>query len=104
MPAAIAITGASGAFGGAVAHYLSQSGVHLRLLVRDASKAPSLPNATVHVAPYHDLPAVNQALRGVDTVLLVSIGLEGDRVKLQNGFVDAAKRAGVKRIVYTSCA
>ena len=104
MPAPIAITGASGQFGGAVARYLSQAGVPLRLLVRDTAKAPSLPNSTVHVAPYDDAVAVTAALKGIEIVLLVSIGVEGDRAKIQGAFVDAAKGAGVKRIAYTSCA
>jgi uncharacterized protein YbjT (DUF2867 family) len=41
----IAVTGASGAVGGRVAKRLADHGVALRLIVRDASRAPKLAQA-----------------------------------------------------------
>lgn len=99
----IGITGASGGIGGRVAERLAKRGVPLRLIVRDAARAPKLPNSTVAVASdYTDRPAMVAALTGVATLLLVSAHEGGDRVVVHTAAVDAAVEAGVQRIVYLS--
>jgi NAD(P)H dehydrogenase (quinone) len=98
----IAITGASGKLGGRVARLLAEAGVPLRLLVRDRAKAPQLPHATVHVAPYADGDAVTEALAGVGTVFMVSAAESEDRAEQHEEFVAAAANAGVHHVVYTS--
>jgi NAD(P)H dehydrogenase (quinone) len=97
-----AVTGATGGLGGRVARRLAERGVAQRLVVRDPARAPELPGAAVAGAAYDDPAAMRRALRGVDTLLLVSASEHPDRVRLHTGAVDAAVEAGVERIVYTS--
>jgi uncharacterized protein YbjT (DUF2867 family) len=47
-------------------------------------------------------PAAVEALRGVQTLLMVSAAEHADRVDQHRGFVQAAVDAGVRRVVYTS--
>lgn len=99
----IGVTGASGGIGGRVARHLAERELEQRLIVRDASRAPSLPGAEVAEAPdYGDGEAMRRALAGVATLLLVSAGEHPDRVSLHRSAVDAAAAAGVERVVYTS--
>jgi uncharacterized protein YbjT (DUF2867 family) len=99
----IGVTGATGGVGGRVARHLADRGVEQRLIVRDASRAPSLPRAeVVEAAGYDDGDAMARAFAGVDTLLLVSAGEHPDRVSLHRSAVDAAAAAGVARVVYTS--
>jgi NAD(P)H dehydrogenase (quinone) len=101
----IAVTGATGAVGGRVAAGLAELGVSQRLVVRDPSRAPSLPGAeVVGGANYADGDAMRRAFEGADTVFFVSAGEDRNRVDLHRGVVDAAVAAGVERIVYTSFA
>lgn len=102
IPIPIAVTGASGQLGGRVARLLAGGGSPLRLLVRDPSRAPELPDATVHVAPYGDAEAVTAALTGVDVLFMVSASESEDREAEHEAFVAAAARAGVRHVVYTS--
>src|SRR4051812_9905940 len=103
MPAPIAITGATGALGGRLAARLADHGVHQRLIVRDAGRAPRLDGAEIAVAAgYRDRAAMVQALRGTGTLFLVSGREAADRVAEHVSAVDAAVEAGVRRVVYTS--
>jgi NAD(P)H dehydrogenase (quinone) len=94
----IVITGATGRLGGRVARLLDGE---RRLLVRDASRAPSI-GAEVAVATYSDFDAVRQALTGADVVFMVSGAEAPDRVAQHRNFVDAAVAAGAGHLVYTS--
>lgn len=102
MDTLVAVTGSTGAVGGAVARSLSAAGLTLRLPVRDLGRAPVLAGATAALCSYADLAAATTALRGVDTLFMVSASEAEDRVEQHLTFVDAAKDAGVRRIVYTS--
>jgi NAD(P)H dehydrogenase (quinone) len=102
QPPTIAVTGATGFVGGAVARDLASRGIRQRLLVRAPDRAPDLPGATVHRAPYDDPEAALAALQGVETLLMVSATETEDRVAQHLAFVEAAERAGVQHIVYTS--
>lgn len=102
----VAVTGATGAVGGIVALHLSERGVPLRLVVRDAARAPRLDGAEaeIAVATYGDRAASVEALRGVETLFMVSAAEAPDRVDQHRTFVDAAVEAGVRHVVYTSFA
>lgn len=102
MTAPIAVTGATGHLGGAVAAALAAAGVAQRLVVRSPGRAPTLPAAAVVPATYDDAVAARAALVGVDTVFMVSGAEQPDRLGAHRTFVDAAVAAGVSRIVYTS--
>jgi uncharacterized protein YbjT (DUF2867 family) len=99
----IAVTGATGALGGRVASLLAERDVPIRLVVRDPSRAPSLPDVEVRGdASYADGEAMRRGFEGADTVFLVSAGEDEHRIDLHRNVVDAAADAGVRRIVYTS--
>ncbi|MEV5966839.1 SDR family oxidoreductase [Kribbella sp. NPDC051952] len=100
----IAVTGSTGRLGSRIARRLADSGVPLRLVVRDPGRAPSLPGASVAQAAYGEHGALLNALDGVDTLMLLSATESADRVELHKATVDAAVAAGVSRIVYTSFA
>ena len=93
------VSGATGRLGGRVARRL---GGPLRLLVRDASRAPRIDGASVAVAEYANGTAMRAALTGASTVLMVSGAETPARVAQHRNFVDAAAAAGVEHLVYTS--
>ena len=100
-PTSLGITGATGHVGGRVARLLADGSRPVRLLVRDAARAPRLPGADVAVAVYGE-PATVESLRGLDAVLMVSAHESDDRVAEHRAFVDTAVEAGVRHVVYTS--
>lgn len=100
----IAVTGSTGVLGGFVARDLAARDAPQRLLVRDPSKAPQLPNSTVHQFSYSDQAASRKALDGVDTLFMVSASESAERLDQHRSFIDAAAASGVKHIVYTSFA
>ena len=98
----IAVTGATGAVGGLIAHQLAD--VSPVLIVRDPSRAPVIAGSEVRVAEYRDHESSVLALKGVDVVFMVS-GHEAQRRREDHRrFVMAAADAGVQHIVYTSFA
>ncbi len=101
-PHVIAVTGATGQLGGRVARRLAQSAANQILVVRDPSRAPRLPGATVAQAAFDDFAAVQAALTDVPVVLMVSAAESPDRVDQHRTFVDAAVAAGVEHLVYIS--
>ena len=98
----VAVTGATGFVGRAVAGQLAEAGVAQRLLVRDTSRAPELPAAEPVQCSYGDRDAAMRALEGVDVLLMVSASESADRLEQHLAFVSAAAEAGVKHVVYTS--
>lgn len=98
----IAVTGATGALGGLVAHRLADLGIQQRLICRRADRAPALADATVTEAAYADGGAMKSALDGAATLFLVSGREAADRLDQHKTAIDAAVRAGVERVVYTS--
>ncbi|RCV55272.1 SDR family oxidoreductase [Marinitenerispora sediminis] len=98
----IGVTGATGAVGGRVARRLARRGASQRLVVRDLNRAPELAGASAAMAVYEDPAAFERAVRGADTLFLVSAGEDPERVQHHIGAVDAAIAAGVTRIVYLS--
>jgi NAD(P)H dehydrogenase (quinone) len=101
----IGVTGSTGQLGGRVAIRLAAlgqpPGYPQRLLVRNPARAPQLPGAEVVQASYEDGPSMKTALRGVQTLFLVS-GYGPTRLEQHFSAIDAAFAAGVGRIVYTS--
>ncbi|SDD27486.1 NAD(P)H-binding protein [Nocardioides lianchengensis] len=100
----IAITGSTGAVGGLVARSLADDlRTDLRLVVRDAARAPDY-DTDVRVCTYADRDASVEALRGVDTLFMVSAAEAPDRREQHRTFIRAAAEAGVGHVVYTSFA
>lgn len=96
----VAITGSTGHLGGLVAAALSD--LEPRLVVRDPSRAPGIAGTTVAQASYDDLGAAIAALVGVDMLFMVSASESPVRRQQHRTFIEAASRAGVGHIVYTS--
>ena len=73
------------------------------LLARSPDRLPSLDGAeAVAFHGYGDRASVAKALRGVETLFMVSASEAADRLDQHRAFVDAAAAAGVRHIVYTS--
>ena len=64
----LAVTGATGHVGGAVAQALAERGVEQRLLVRSPERAPRLDGTVVRGCSYSDQDAAKDALQGVDKI------------------------------------
>ncbi|WP_375424131.1 SDR family oxidoreductase [uncultured Friedmanniella sp.] len=101
MPS-LAITGVTGHVGGLVARQLAAAGVPLRLLARSPERAPDLPGCPVAELSYGDTDQAQQALAGVEVLLMVSAAENANRRTQHLGLIDAAAAAGVQHVVYTS--
>jgi NAD(P)H dehydrogenase (quinone) len=102
-----AVTGASGNFGHRVVEELlarGVRGVEIVAVARTPTKAADLAARGVQVRPadYSRSETLQPALTGVDRVLLISGTELGQRVPQHTAVIQAAKNAGVERILYTS--
>ena len=73
--------------------------------VRDTNKAQNLSDKgiTLRIANYNDPDGLERALLGVDKLLLISSGdIAASRQQQHANVIDAAKKAGVGLIAYTS--
>ena len=102
------MTGATGYIGGRLVPVLEAAGVRLRCLARQPAALASRVSPTTEVVAgdLFDPASLDRALAGIDVAyyLVHSMGahgdyLEKDRVAARN-FGEAARRAGVRRIVY----
>ena len=91
----ILVTGATGNIGKPLVRELAEAGARMRVLVRDAAKAP--PNVEVAVGDLDDAGAVRDALDGIETGFMLCSSPPQEAT-----FIGAAKKAGVKRIVMLS--
>jgi NAD(P)H dehydrogenase (quinone) len=101
----IAVTGASGQLGRLVVERLLARGVRAEdvvAVVRDPTKAAALKvgGVDVRVGDYSDPATLPTALEGVEVLLLISG--HGRFLAGHVAVIDAAKEAGVRRVVYTS--
>ena len=105
---AVLVTGATGYVGGRLVPVLENAGVRLRCLARHPAALASRVASTTEVVAgdLFDPASLDSALAGIDIAyyLVHSMGAHGDyrekdRVAARN-FGDAARRAGVRRIVY----
>jgi NAD(P)H dehydrogenase (quinone) len=99
----IAITLATGQLGRLVVHALKARAPHEEIvaLVRSPEKAADL-GVAAREADYDRPETLERALAGIDTLLLISGPVPGVRVSQHRNAIDAARRAGVKHVVYTS--
>ncbi|MDB5022181.1 MAG: NmrA family transcriptional regulator [Pedobacter sp.] len=99
----IAITGATGQLGRLVVTRLKDKipAENVIALARSVQKAAEL-GVEVREADYTDPASLERALTGIDTLLLISSNEVGQRAVQHINVIEAAKKAGVKWIVYTS--
>jgi NAD(P)H dehydrogenase (quinone) len=95
----IAITGSTGHLGRLAIAALKDRGAKPIALARDPAKAADL---GVETRAFDYTTADPAALKGVDTLVLISSNDFNDRVGQHRKAIAAAKAAGVKRILYTS--
>jgi NAD(P)H dehydrogenase (quinone) len=102
----IAVTGATGQLGRLVIADLLKIAPSAKVigLVRNPAAAKDLADRGVELrtANYDDPASVTPALAGIDKVLLISSSEVGQRVQQHRNVIDAAKKAGVKLLAYTS--
>lgn len=94
----IAITGATGHLGRLAIAALQARGTLPIALARDPSKA----DLGVETRAFDYTRVDPAALKGVDTLVLISSNDFNDRVGQHRNVIAAARAAGVKRVIYTS--
>ena len=100
------ITGAAGHMGGIVIDTLLktvQPG-QISTLTRKPEKDAEFHSKgfNSHLGDYADVASLEKAMAGVDAVLLISAGDQGDRMQEHMNVINTAKKMGVRAIAYTS--
>jgi NAD(P)H dehydrogenase (quinone) len=102
----IVVTGATGQLGRLVIAALIKKmpASDIVAAVRNGEKARDIAAWGVHVrlADYNQPQVWDEALKGADKVLLISSSEVGQRARQHRSVIDAAGRAGVKLLAYTS--
>src|SRR5579862_1139726 len=108
------VTGATGFLGSHVAHALAEQGANLRLLVRNTSNLKNLEGlrAETVTGDLRDPISIEKAISGCDTVFHVAADyrlwvrdpneMYRSNVEGTRAILDAARKNGIKRVVYTS--
>lgn len=101
----ILVTGASGHLGKAVVNNLLNliPAQQVAVLARDKNKVAELSakGVKVVVGDYHNAASLEKAFEGVSKLLLISSSDFNGRLQQHKNAIDAAKKAGVKHILYT---
>jgi NAD(P)H dehydrogenase (quinone) len=102
----VLVTGATGHLGRAVIEILltKLSSDQISIITRNEEKRLEFQSKgfNAFLGNYDDVVALENAMYGVDTVLLISAGDQGDRMQEHKNVIDTAKKMGVKNIAYTS--
>ena len=102
----ILITGATGHMGSTVIKTLLKkiAPQQINVISRKEEKLAELKSQGLNtfVGSYDDVASLEKAIDGIDTVLLISSGDQGDRMQEHRNVVDTAKKIGVQNIAYTS--
>jgi NAD(P)H dehydrogenase (quinone) len=103
----IAIIGATGQLGGLTVDALLERGVpagDVLALGRDAGRLAALAERGLRTATVDldDVDATAAQIAGAEQLLLISVGMPGQGLVPRGNAVEAARRAGVAHLVYTS--
>jgi NAD(P)H dehydrogenase (quinone) len=103
----VVVTGATGHLGRLAVESLLARGVPAADITATGRTVEPLADLAargvrVAVADYHDPATLDAAFAGADKLLLVSSGSFDDRAGQHRNAIDAAVRAGVQHVVYTS--
>lgn len=99
------VIGAAGRFAGLAVPALAARGVTVRGLVRDNDQGGKVREngaAEIAIGDLRDRASLDAALRGVDSAFYIAPVFQKDEAGMGLGFVEAAKSAGVRRIVFSS--
>ena len=108
MSPTILVTGASGQLGqGVIRHLMENQGVapaSIIAVTRDPAKLDDLAarGVVVRFGDFNQADTLPAAFAGADKILIISGADIGQRLAQHTAAVDAAVKAGVKRIAYTS--
>jgi uncharacterized protein YbjT (DUF2867 family) len=99
----ILVIGGTGKVGGELVKQLSQAGVKARVLVRNAQKAEAIQKLGLETAvgDVTQIATIEPALKGVEGLFLLTAA-SLNQASEEIAIIDAAKKAGVKRIVLLS--
>lgn len=102
----ILVTGANGNLGKGTIDFLLKKvePSQIAALVRDPKKGEELKakGIEVKIGDYFDYASLINAFKGIDKLVLISSGSLEDRTTQHINAIDAAKKAGIKHIFYTS--
>lgn len=99
----ILVTGATGKIGSNIATQLERLGKECRLLVRNPNKLSGFSATEKVIGDYGDVESLERAFRGVSSAFIVSgYAMPGERSKLHRNAFEAARRAGVRYLIYLS--
>jgi NAD(P)H dehydrogenase (quinone) len=100
------ITGATGQLGTSTIEFLLKrtAANNIAAMIRDPTKSGELKawGVDVRTADYDYPDALERAFQGVDKLMLISGNNVGKRVQQHKNVIEAAKKAGVTHIIYTS--
>jgi uncharacterized protein YbjT (DUF2867 family) len=103
--ATILAVGAAGDFAGLVVPALARRGARVRGLIRNAEEADLVRRhgaSEVAVGDLRDIASLDAALEGIHSVFYIAPAFIPDEAEIGKGMVDAAKRAAVRRFVFSS--
>lgn len=101
----VLVIGAHGQFGGLVATELARRGATVRALLRNADSAASARAhgaSEIAIGDLRQPDTLRNAFAGVDGVFHIGPAFVADESALGDTLVDAAKRSGVRTIVFSS--
>jgi len=101
----ILAVGAAGKFAGLVLPALAARGANVRGFVRreaDAAAVRARGATEVAIGDLGDRASVDAALQGIDSVFYIAPAFLPDEANVGRRMVDAARRAGVRRFVFSS--
>ncbi len=102
----ILVTGATGQLGSAIVNnlLLQVSPSEIAVLVRDEEKTKELKSkgVQIRIGDYKNPNSLVNAFKDVEKLILISSNDFNDRIGQHKNAIDAAKKAGVKHIIYTS--
>ncbi|RYE08715.1 MAG: NAD-dependent epimerase/dehydratase family protein [Hyphomicrobiales bacterium] len=99
----LGVTGANGYVGRAVIAQLKARGAKRVVgITRDPSKLADVEGIEVRHGDFSNPASLDVAFSGVDRLLIISTDNVGGRIDQQQAAIDAAERAGVSHLIYTS--
>jgi NAD(P)H dehydrogenase (quinone) len=100
----VAVTAASGGLGTATLKYLIEEiGAENVCAVARCPDRVTTPNIEKRRGDYQSPRELTEAFSGIDTVVMISAPVgDWDRIAMHRNVIDAAKQAGVRKVLYTS--
>jgi NAD(P)H dehydrogenase (quinone) len=100
----VAVTAASGGLGTAILKYLvSEIGAGNVIGVARSPAKVSVPDIETRPGDYQSVQELTAAFTGIDTVVMISAPVgDWDRVVMHRNVIEAASKAGVRKLLYTS--